>query len=84
MIEAGESVVLAEFSGGQHRAQGGVEAVVVALGRAAPVVVDGVLGGRPVGAGGVVGGVAHAGGGQFGQRRFQGGAGFGGEPAVEC
>jgi hypothetical protein len=60
-----------------------VSASWFALGLAATVFVDGVLGGRPVHAGGVVIGVAHAGGGQLGQGGLEGGAGFGGQQGAQ-
>ncbi|AVO09760.1 hypothetical protein CHR52_19850 [Mycobacterium tuberculosis] len=62
----GKTVVLAQFPGGDQRAQPGQQPVVVALGLAAGVAVDGGRIGGGVDDRGVVVGVGRAGGAQFG------------------
>ncbi len=62
--------MLTQLTAGQQDAGGGVQGVVVALGPAAGVAFDHLLGGRAVNDGLGVVGVGHARGGQFGQHRF--------------
>lgn len=64
-------------------AQRGGEGVVLALGGAAGVGVDGLLRRWRVDDGGVVVGVTHARGGQLGEHGFEGGAALGGEQAAQ-
>ena len=75
--------MLAQVPRGQQDAVRGEQRIVVALGGAAGVVVDGVLGGGAVHARLFVEGVAHAWGGQLGQHGLQGGAGLGGQAATQ-
>ena len=69
--------MLTELTGGQQGAGGGEQGVMVSLGGAAGVALDGGLRGCAADAWLVVGGVAHAWCGEFGEDGVDGGAGLG-------